>query len=169
MMSKTAAEETRTSAVSSLDEGAVIVAEAGAGRVAQTIRAGRHRLIADEPVGIGDDSGPTPYDLLLAALGACTSMTLRMYADRRGWPLDHVSVRLSHDRRPAHDCGDPVTHPCRAEHIDREVQLTGPLTEEQRARLLTIAERCPVHRTLTGDIRIATHMAPSTTASSAAS
>jgi len=135
-----------------------VVAESGLGRFAQTIATGRHRLIADEPVGVGDDTGPTPYDLLLASLGACTSMTLRMYADRRGWPLERVSVRLSHDRVHAEDCRDPVVNPCIVDLIDRTIELAGLLTEEQRARLLTVAERCPVHRTLTGEIRVATHL-----------
>ena len=83
-------------------------------------------------------------------------MTVRMYADRRGFPLEHVSVRLTHRRSHADDCADPMGKPCTVEHIDRQIRLTGPLDEVQRARLLEIADRCPVHRTLTGDIRITT-------------
>ncbi len=148
-------------------DGTVVVAEAGTGRLTQTIQAGRHRLIADEPVGVGDDAGPTPYDLLLAALGTCTSMTLRLYADRRGWPLEHISVRLSHDRRHDQDCVDPLGKPCAVDHIDRTLELTGPLTAEQLSRLLLIADRCPVHRTLSGQIRIANHLVPPTVTSAA--
>lgn len=136
--------------------GTVHVEESATGRLAQSIRAGRHAWTADEPIGVGDDTGPTPYDLLLAALGTCTSMTVRMYADRRGFPLEHVSVRLTHRRSHADDCADPMGKPCTVEHIDRQIRLTGPLDEVQRARLLEIADRCPVHRTLTGDIRITT-------------
>lgn len=137
-------------------EGVVVVAEDGQGRLTQSIRAGRHRLSADEPIGVGDDLGPTPYDLLLAGLGACTSMTLRMYADRKGWPLEHVTVRLSHQRSHADDCADAETKPCIVDNIDRSLVLDGPLTDEQRTALLQIAERCPVHRTLTGEIRVST-------------
>lgn len=136
--------------------GTVLVEESGTSRLAQSIRAGAHAWTADEPIGVGEDLGPTPYDLLLAALGACTSMTLRMNADRRGFPLDHVSVRLSHRRSHAEDCTDPLGKPCTVDHIDRQIDLTGPLDEEQRARLLEIADRCPVHRTLTGEIRVST-------------
>jgi putative redox protein len=138
--------------------GRVYVEESGTSRLAQSIRAGRHAWTADEPIGIGEDSGPTPYDLILAALGACTSMTLRMYADHRGFPLEHVSVRLAHRRSHADDCADPMGRPCTVEHIDRQIRLTGPLDVTQRARLLEIADRCPVHRTLTGDIEITTHV-----------
>lgn len=140
------------------NEGTVTVTDSGPGALHQTIRAGRHRLIADEPLGIGDDLGPTPYDLLLAALGTCTSMTLRMYADRHDWPLEQVSVQLHHNRVHADDCRDPEAHPCVVDHIDRTLTLEGPLTDQQRARLLAIAQRCPVHRTLTGEIRVTTQL-----------
>lgn len=137
-------------------DGVVVVEESGDGNLTQSIRAGRHLLTADEPLGVGDDLGPTPYDLLLAALGTCTSMTLRMYAERKGWPLERVAVRLSHERSHADDCADPETTPCIVDHIDRSLTLDGPLTDEQRTALLGIAERCPVHRTLTGEIRVTT-------------
>ena len=141
--------------------GAAVLAAAPSipGGLSQAIRAGRHRFVADEPLGVGDDLGPTPYDLLLAALGTCTSMTLRMYADRHDWPLEQVTVRLEHDRVHADDCRDPETHPCVVDHIDRTIRLDGRLTAEQQARLLALAERCPVHRTLTGEIRVATRLA----------
>jgi uncharacterized OsmC-like protein/pimeloyl-ACP methyl ester carboxylesterase len=138
-------------------EGTVVVRDASRGRLAQEIRAGGHVLIADEPAGVGDDLGPTPYDLLLASLGACTAMTLRLYADRKGWPLAHVSVELRHDRIHAQD-SDCTTPPCRIERIERIVSLSGPLDDEQRRRLLEIAERCPVHRTLMGEKRIVTRL-----------
>jgi putative redox protein len=140
-------------------EGTVTITDSGPGTLSQAIRAGRHRLVADEPLGIGDDLGPTPYDLLLAALGTCTSMTLRMYADRHDWPLEQVTVRLEHDRVHATDCRDPEAHPCVIDHIDRTIRLDGRLTAEQQARLLALAERCPVHRTLTGEVRVATRLA----------
>jgi putative redox protein len=140
------------------DPGSVIVTETGAGAFQQRVTAGRHRFLADEPVGVGDDSGPTPYDLLLAGLGTCTSMTLRMYADRKGWPLEGVEVRLSHDRIHAEDCADCDASSGLIEAIDRTVELHGPLTDEQRSSLLAIADRCPVHRTLSGDIHIRTRL-----------
>jgi putative redox protein len=140
-------------------EGTVVVRDAARGRLAQEIQAGGHVLVADEPVRVGDDLGPTPYDLLLASLGACTAMTLRLYAERKGWPLTQVSIELKHDRVHARDssnCGRP---PCRIERIERIVNLAGPLTDEQRDRLVEIAERCPVHRTLMGEKRIVTRLA----------
>jgi uncharacterized OsmC-like protein len=108
-------------------EGTVTVTEAGSGTYTQQITLGRHRLVADEPRPIGDDAGPTPYDLLLAALGACTSMTLRMYADRKGWPLKEVRVALRHSRIHAEDCASCETTKGWVDHIDRDIELTGEL------------------------------------------
>jgi uncharacterized OsmC-like protein/alpha-beta hydrolase superfamily lysophospholipase len=138
-----------------VEPGTVVVAEAGAGKYAQRIEVGRHTLRADEPVAYGgDDTGPSPYDLLLASLGACTSMTVRMYADRKQWPLRHVTVRLQHDRIHAVDCEECVTRSGEIDRIRRAIVLEGPLDTEQRARLLEIAERCPVHRTLRSETQI---------------
>ena len=137
-------------------EGAVIVTETSAGGYTQQITAGHHRLVADEPQPIGDDKGPTPYDLLLAGLGACTSMTVRMYANRQRWPLERIRVTLRHSRIHAKDCADCETSKGWIEHIDRDIELTGDLDDTQRERLMHIAERCPVHQTLTSEVRIAT-------------
>jgi len=135
----------------------VRVAQAAAGRFAQDIQAGKHRLRADEPESSGgDDTGPTPYDLLLAALGACTAMTLRLYAERKRLPLEHVAVSLRHARIHAADCADCETQQGRIDHIERTIALEGALDEASRARLLEIADRCPVHRTLESKVRITT-------------
>ena len=134
----------------------VTVTDSGTGTYTQQITAGRHHFTSDEPRPIGDDAGPTPYDLLLAGLGACTSMTVRMYANRRGWPLEHVAVALRHRRIHAEDCVECETTKGWIDHIDREVELAGDLDDTQRQRLLQIAERCPVHQTLTSEVRIAT-------------
>jgi putative redox protein len=136
--------------------GTVWVEESGTEILGQQIQAGVHSWRADEPLGIGDDTGPTPYDLLLSSLGACTSMTLRLYADRKGIPLERVSITLSHRRSHDADCGAAEDKPCSMEHIDRTIHLEGDLTTEQRAALLRIADRCPVHRTLTGEVLITT-------------
>ncbi|MDZ4236370.1 MAG: OsmC family protein [Dietzia sp.] len=136
----------------------VTVTETGEGTYTQQITAGRHRLAADEPSPIGDDAGPTPYDLLLAGLGACTAMTVRMYADRKGWPLERVRVSLRHSRIHAEDCAECETAKGWIAHIDLDVELTGDLDDTQRQRLKYIAERCPVHQTLTSEINIATSL-----------
>jgi putative redox protein len=138
--------------------GTVVVTGASRTGLTQKVQAGRHTLIADEPEGIGDDLGPTPYDLLLAALGACTAMTLRLYAERKGWPLGEITVELRHDRVHANDSRGCATTPCRIEQIERVVRLVGPLSDEQRHRLIAIAERCPVHRTLMAELRIVTRL-----------
>lgn len=137
-------------------EQTVTVSESGDGKFGQTVLAGGHRLVADEPVPIGDNAGPSPYDYLLAALGTCTSMTVRMYADRKGIPLTGVSVILRHSRIHAEDCANCETTTGMVDHIDREILLQGELDGEQRAALLVIADKCPVHRTLVGSVDIST-------------
>jgi putative redox protein len=139
-------------------EGTVTVMETGTGTYTQQIIARHHRLVADEPQPIGDDKGPTPYDLLLAALGSCTSMTVRMYADRQGWQLDRVQVTLRQNRIHAQDCADCETKSGWVTHIDREIELTGDLDDGQRQQLMHIAERCPVHQTLTSEVEITTSL-----------
>jgi putative redox protein len=139
-------------------EGTVTVTEAGSGTYTQEIAARQHRLVADEPKPIGDDAGPTPYDLLLAALGSCTSMTLRMYADRKGWPLERVRVTLRHSRIHAKDCSDCETSVGFVDQIDRDIELTGDLDDTQRQRLLYLADRCPVHQTLKSEVHVTTSL-----------
>ena len=137
--------------------GTVVVTEDGQGVFSQYLLDGRHRLTADEPISAGgDDLGPGPYELLLMSLGACTSMTLRMYAKLHGWPLDRVIVRLSHSRSYAKDCLECETKAGMLDELDREIEILGALNEAQAARLMEIADKCPVHRTLTGQIRINT-------------
>jgi uncharacterized OsmC-like protein/fermentation-respiration switch protein FrsA (DUF1100 family) len=119
-----------------------------------------HALVADEPAAAGgEDAGPTPYDYVVAGLGACTSMTLRMYAARKGWDLEEVVVRLTHRKVHLADCEECEHEDARLDEIDREIQLVGPLDDEQRERLMQIADRCPVHRTLDAGIRIRTREA----------
>ncbi len=132
-----------------------LVVEWRDGKFAQHINAGGHVMRADEPTKMGgDDSGPSPYDLLLAGLGACTAMTLRMYADHKKIPLQQAAVRLSHRKQHAQDCADCPDKAVKLDVIEREIELTGDLDADTRARLLEIADKCPVHRTLTGPIRI---------------
>jgi len=138
----------------------VVVGETGNGKFEQSVILGKHRFLADEPVSAGGNgSGPNPYDYLLAGLGACTSMTIRLYADHKKLPLRHVSVRLKHDKIHAADCENCETKEGKIDRIDREVTLEGDLTAEQRARLMQIADKCPVHRTLHSEIDIRTREA----------
>ena len=120
----------------------------------QQITAGAHQLLSDHGPPSGADQGPTPYELLLAALGACTAMTVRMYADRKGWPLGVVEVRLQHDRVYAQDCAECDTREGFLDRITKHLTLHGELDDEQRTRLAEIAERCPVQRTLQREIVI---------------
>ncbi len=124
---------------------------------AQEILAGPHRMTADEPRSAGGtDTGPSPYELLLAALGACTSMTVGMYARRKGWPLEEVSVNLRHSKKHASDCADCEKKEALLDRIDLDIHFVGKLTAEQRTKLLEIANKCPVHKTLTSKIQIET-------------
>ena len=137
----------------------ITVSESGQGLFSQNIQIGQHQLTADEPKSFGGgDLGPSPYDLLLASLGACTSMTLRMFAERKQWPLRHVSVTLKHTKIHAEDCADCETKTGKIDRIERHIDLRGELSAEQRAKLLEIADRCPVHRTLQSEISIHTQL-----------
>jgi uncharacterized OsmC-like protein len=120
-----------------------------------------HHLTLDEPLeNGGSDLGPNPYELLLAALGGCTAMTVRMYADRKGWPLERVSVRLRHERIHAQDCADCETREGFLDHITKVISLGGPLDAAQRQRLIEIAERCPVQQTLRREVVIDQRLEP---------
>ena len=143
-----------------VEAGWIKVVESGEGRFAQHLLDGRHRLLADEPVDAGgDDRGPGPYELLLMALGACTAMTVRLYVDRKKWPLSRIAVRLRHGRIYARDCADCETKEGMLDQIERVIELEGPLDAEQKQRILEIAEKCPVHRTLTSEIKIRSRLA----------
>jgi len=136
-----------------------VVVHGSAKGFAQEVAVGGHWLTADEPAAVGGtDTGPGPYDLLLAALGSCTSMTVGLYARRKQWPLEAVRVRLRHAKVHAADCEDCETKVGMLDRIERDVELVGPLDAEQRARLLDIANKCPVHRTLTSEIAIRTRL-----------
>lgn len=137
--------------------GDVVVTETRRGAFEQSVTVGRHRMLADEPVSVGGmDSGPSPYDLLLAALGACTAMTVRMYADRKELPLERVSVALRHSKIHAADCEQCETVQGQVDRIERTIAFEGALSAADRARLLQIADKCPVHRTLTSEVDIVT-------------
>ena len=135
----------------------VVSSESG---LSQQIVAGNHEWGADEPAPYGTDTGPSPYELLLASLGACTSMTLRLYAQRKGLDLQRITVRLQHSRIHAEDCMDCETKTGFLDHIDRQIELSGNLDASQRQRLLEIAEHCPVHKTLKSEINIRTSLIP---------
>jgi len=143
----------------------VVVVRGGAQGFVQEITAGRHHLVADEPVGAGGtDRGPGPYDLLMGALGACMSMTIALYARTRKWPLETVVIRLSHSRVYAKDCLECVVRDdTMLDRINTEVQLSGALTTEQERKLMEVAHKCPVHRTLMSQIDIREVTAPLTT------
>lgn len=134
-----------------------VVVRTGSAGFRSEVLANGHGFVADEPEKVGGtNAGPSPYELLSAALGACTAMTLRMYADRKGWPLDAVEVRLDHHKVHCDDCGEPESTASRIDRFNRRVRLEGRLDEEQRSRLLEIADRCPVHRTLHGQVDVVT-------------
>lgn len=143
-----------------------VTARIGAVGYSTEIRTPDHALRADEPRSMGGtDAGPGPYDLLLASLAACKAMTLRMYADRKNWPLKGAKVRLRHHRVHARDCDDCETKEGHVDVIDGELELTGELDEQQRQRLAEIADKCPVHRTLTTETQIRTRLADGEAAS----
>jgi uncharacterized OsmC-like protein len=139
----------------------VEVRETCTGHLAQRVRAGRHVLFAGEPVAVGgDDAGPGPYNYLLAALGACTSMTMRLYADRKGLAAERFSVRLSHRKVHAQDCADCETKEGNIGEITRDITIEGDIPEAARARLMEIADKCPVHETLSHEIKIRSRLVP---------
>ncbi|MBR0757708.1 OsmC family protein [Bradyrhizobium jicamae] len=138
----------------------VVVQETRNSKFQQIVTTGPHRLLADEPASAGGtDTGPGPYDFLLTGLGACTSMTMRMYADRKALPLDRITVTLAHKKIHAEDCEECETREGMLDQIDRVIRIEGALDTEQRKRLMEIADKCPVHRTLTSEIRIVTRAA----------
>jgi putative redox protein len=138
----------------------VVVRETRNGKFQQTVTMGPHKMLADEPVAVGgQDSGLGPYDFVLAGLGACTSMTMRMYADRKALPLERVTVTLKHSKIHAEDCAECETREGMLDQIDRVISIEGALDADQRKRLMEIADKCPVHRTLTSEIRIVTKAA----------
>jgi uncharacterized OsmC-like protein/alpha/beta superfamily hydrolase len=142
-----------------LPEGVVEVSETRSGRFLQGVRAGRHRLVADEPVTVGgDDAGPGPYDYLLAGLGACTTMTMRLYAERKGINAERFSVRLSHRKIHAEDCADCDAKAGDIGEISRDITIEGDVPEAVQARLMEIADKCPVHQTLTHEVKIRTRL-----------
>lgn len=139
------------------EPGFVTVQETRNGKFQQLVSVGPHRLLADEPVAVGgNDTGPGPYDFLLAGLGACTSMTMRMYAERKALPVERITVTLSHTKIHAADCEDCETKDGKIDRIERVIAMEGQLDAEQRARLMEIADKCPVHRTLESEIKVVT-------------
>jgi putative redox protein len=140
------------------EEGEVIV-RTGKERFLTDIVTDSHALHADEPIKLGGTGlGPNPYDFFSAGLGACTTITLRMYADRKNWPLESVTVRLKHHKIHASDCDDCESQEGYVDEIKKEITFTGPLTDEQKKRLLEIADKCPVHRTLVTETKIRTEL-----------
>jgi len=138
-------------------ESAHVIVKGTAAGFAQKVEIGSHHLDADEPVSVGGtDTGASPYDLLLAALGTCTSMTIGLYARKRRWPLENITVPLRHSKIHAADCDNCETKEGRIDRVERDIHLSGSLTKEQRSKLMEIADRCPVHQTLTSEINIKT-------------
>lgn len=138
-----------------------VLVESASPEFLENVSIGRHRLQADEPLSAGgQDAAPSPYELLLAALGTCKSITARMYAKRKGWPLQGVQVKLSHTKVHAEDCADCERTNSLMDQIEVEIKFQGELSAEQRQVLLAITEKCPVHRTLTSDLQIRTRARP---------
>ena len=143
-----------------------VVVRGGSDSFKQQIAAGKHRLIADEPVNAGgDDGGPDPYHYLLASLGVCTSMTVGLYARRHQLPLENITISLWHSRIHASDCEECETREGMLDRIDLEIELTGSLNDAQHAKLMELAAKCPVHRTLTSEINIRLRQASKASAS----
>jgi len=158
-MDNTAARQDAQALQQSIVSGSVLVASTGTCPFEQILLDGRHSLRADEPVAVGGgDVGPGPYELLLMALGSCTSMTINMYATRKKWTLDQVVVRLRHERAYPDDCVNCEDPKSKIDRIWCSIELVGTLDEAQRARLMEIAKQCPVHRTLTNKIEIRTDL-----------
>lgn len=135
----------------------ITVSESGKGKFTQDVTIGHHKLIADEPTTVGgDDAGPSPYDFLLIALGSCTSMTVRSYADLKKIPLEGITVKLKHNKVHAEDCVNCENPNAKMDKIEVAIELKGKLTQEQKNKMLDIANKCPVHRTLTSKIVINT-------------
>ena len=144
-------------AITEQAEAAHVIVHGTAEGFAQEVKVASHELYADEPVSYGGtDTGASPYDLLLAALGSCTSMTIGLYARKRGWPLEKITVSLRHSKIHAKDCDDCETKEGKIDRIWRDFHLDGALSDEQRAKLMEIADKCPVHQTLTSEINIQT-------------
>lgn len=149
-------EAAETAAAVTAQPGTVVVAETGQGKFANSVSVGgRHSLLADEPADYGGtDTGPTPYDLVLAGLGACKTMTMRMYAERKGFPLDRARVTLKHDKIHAEDCAECETKDGRIDRIEVEIEVIGDMDADTRQKIADIAEKCPVHRTLQSEVVI---------------
>lgn len=163
-MTNSAARRDASTLQASASAGTIIAASAGTGAFRQLMTDGRHVLLGDEPVAVGgDDAGPGPYELLLMALGSCTSMTINLYAARKKWPLEQVVVRLRQERVHVDDCANCEKSDAMLYRIEKSVELIGSLDEVQRARLHEIGERCPVHRTLTSKIEIRSTRVPTST------
>ena len=135
---------------------AQVVAKIGRSKYKTLITSGNHQIIGDEPAPFGEDLGPTPYDFLLIALGSCISMTLRMYADRKGWDMEEAEIELDQSRIYVKDCEDCHSQDGYVHLIEKKIKFTGNLTEQQRQRLMEISEKCPVYKTLTCEIKIIT-------------
>lgn len=151
-------ETSATSTENAEADDSIYVTERGTGQFAVAITAGRHSWVGDEPKSVGgDDAGPNPYQMLTAALGACTAMTMRMYARHKEWPLTNVAVRLKHEKIYAKDCAECETRSGKIDRIERWIRIEGELDADQRARLMEIADKCPVHRTLHSEVQVVTH------------
>ncbi len=149
------ASESTGAAASKGEAGAWVTTSIGADHYRTIVSARQHSLALDEPADVGgEDRGPTPYEALLGALGGCTAMTVRMYADRKGWPLEAVRVHLRTDRSHQADCVACERAEVGPHRVERRVELDGPLTDEQRARLLQIADRCPVKQALQRGVQV---------------